>query len=255
MESLRRHRRLTQMAPATVQHGSGAPIPAAQVFNISAGGLALFSPRALPGGELVSVNVSLAGGDAAPRPLKLFGVTRWAQTLPDGNLLGIELVADDRAGDYRAFARYLQTVESPPLRRAAFTMVELCIAMVIICIMTTLAVPIFRRSIEQARVDAAAANLKTIWSAQRMYWLESRAFAPQLTDLQAQDLLSPSVARSAADIDAVYVYETLAADATSFSVRARRNGSSVWSGQLVIDQTGTLSGVISGGGTTLTPTQ
>ncbi|MCE5325304.1 MAG: PilZ domain-containing protein [Planctomycetaceae bacterium] len=255
MESLRRHPRLALMTRATIRHGSDTPIAAAEVYNVSAGGVAVFSPQALAGGELVALDLSVPQPRSSSGPLKLFGVTRWSQTLPEGNLLGIELVADERAGDYQAFKTHLQTLQRPPMRRAAFTMVELCIAMVIICIMTTMAVPIFRRSIEQARVDGAAANLKTVWSAQRLYWLEYRTFAPRLLDLQGQDLLAASVAQSINNADAVYVYDVVGADATSFVVRASRNGSRVWSGQLIIDQSGTISGIVSSGQTVLTPTQ
>ncbi len=255
MESLRRHRRLTMMARATVQPGSGTAIAAAQVFNISAGGLAVFSPRAVDGGQVVSIDMSLPLSNNPGKPLKLFGVTRWSQTLPEGNLLGIELVADDKAGDYRAFKTHLQSIEHPPLRRAAFTMVELCIAMVIICIMTTLAVPIFRRAIEQARVDGACANLKTLWSAQRVYWLNNHCFTTNLQELRGLDLLDASIAGSAANSKAVYIYDVITADSTSFTGRASRNGSRTWSGQLLIDQTGTVAGAVSGGGDVLAPTQ
>jgi prepilin-type N-terminal cleavage/methylation domain-containing protein len=137
-----------------------------------------------------------------------------------------------------------------------FTLVELCIAMVIICLMVTLAVPTFRRSIEQARADVASANLRTLWSAQRIYWLENRRFASSLSDLRALDLVDVAIADSASNPAAVYVYSISGADASTFTAGALRNASGVWAGQIQINQQGTLSGVIvSTRGDVVTPTQ
>jgi prepilin-type N-terminal cleavage/methylation domain-containing protein len=137
-----------------------------------------------------------------------------------------------------------------------FTLVELCIAMVIICLMVTLAVPTFRRSVEQARADVASANLRTIWSAQRVYWLENRRFASSLSDLRALDLVDVAIADSANNPKAVYIYRISSADASTFTAGALRNASGVWAGQIQIDQQGTLSGIIVGTrGDVVTPTQ
>jgi prepilin-type N-terminal cleavage/methylation domain-containing protein len=137
-----------------------------------------------------------------------------------------------------------------------FTLVELCIAMVIICLMVTLAVPTFRRSIEQARADVASANLRTIWSAQRVYWLENRRFASSLSDLRALDLVDVAIADSANNPTAVYVYRISSADASTFTAGALRSASRVWAGQVQIDQQGTLSGtIVSTHGDVVTPTQ
>ena len=129
-------------------------------------------------------------------------------------------------------------------KRGGFTLVELTIAMVIICLMVVLAVPTFRRAIEQARADVAAANLKTIWSAQRVYWLDNRRFASQLSDLRSQDLIDGPIADSVGDPKAVYVYRISSADSSVFVAGALRNASGVWSGQVQIDQEGKLTGTI-----------
>jgi len=137
-----------------------------------------------------------------------------------------------------------------------FTLVELCIAMVIICLLVTLAAPTFRRAIEQARADVASANLRTIWSAQRVYWLENRRFASSLSDLRALDLVDVAIADSVNNPKAVYVYCISSADASAFTGGALRNASSVWAGQIQIDQQGTLSGtIVSTRGDVVTPTQ
>ena len=139
-----------------------------------------------------------------------------------------------------------QTRLRPPRPRgtAAFTLVELCITMTIICLMVVLAVPIFRTAIEQARADVAAANLKTIWSAQRVYWLDNRCFTSNLSDLKALNLIDPAIADSAGNPTAVYIYRISSADSSTFMAGALRNASGVWSGQVQIDQDGKISGTI-----------
>ena len=63
-------------------------------------------------------------------------------------------------------------------------------------------------------------------------------------DLQNQGLLDPSVAAAAVP----YVYSIQVIDSNTITVTATRTGSGVWSGQLAIDQTGLLTGVIQGTG-------
>jgi len=135
-----------------------------------------------------------------------------------------------------------------------FTLVEVCITMVIICLLVVLSVPIFRKAVEQARVDLVSVNLRTIWSAQRIYWLEHRCFAPQLSDLRAMDLIDLSVAESGTDPQAPYAYQISGAGVSFFVATATRKGSIVWSGQIQIDQDGRIVGSIGGSqGEVLTP--
>ena len=139
-------------------------------------------------------------------------------------------------------------------RQGGFTLVELCITLVIVCLMTVMAMPTFRKAIEQARVDVASANLRTIWAAQRVYWLEQRRYASTLSDLRSMDLIDAAVAASGSNPKAVYAYRISSADASTFVAAALRNGSAVWSGQLQINQEGTVSGAVSGThGDVLTP--
>ena len=138
--------------------------------------------------------------------------------------------------------------------RRGFTLVEVCIAMVIICLLVVLAVPIFRKAVEQARVDLVSVNLRTIWSAQRIYWLENRCFAPQLSDLQTMDLIDLSVVESGSDPKAPYAYQISGAGASFFVATATRKGSIIWSGQVQIDQDGRMAGSIGNSqGDVLTP--
>jgi prepilin-type N-terminal cleavage/methylation domain-containing protein len=59
-----------------------------------------------------------------------------------------------------------------------FTLVELMIVLTIIGIMATMCVPTFQKAIEQSKIDIAAANLRAIWAAERLYWLEYHTYTP-----------------------------------------------------------------------------
>ena len=238
---------------------------AGKALNASEGGVAVFSQRSLPAGELVGLELFLPQDGEGIHRVTLFGAVRWMRALPEGNILGIELLMEQEAGDYGWFLKYFGSHVCPPTRQRAkaqgpkggFTLVELSIAMVIICLMMTLAAPIFMRSIEQSRMDATVANLKVLWAAQRAYWLEERRFSPELSCLQSMDLVDAAIAGSVNNPKAVYVYDIYTADESQFICRALRNASTVWSGEIRIDQEGTVSGAITSSrdGSVLTPTQ
>jgi prepilin-type N-terminal cleavage/methylation domain-containing protein len=140
--------------------------------------------------------------------------------------------------------------------RRGFTLVELTIVMIIIGLMAVLAVPTFRCAVEQARADLASANLKTIWAAQRIYWLDNHRFASQLSDLRSLDLIDGPIADSAGNPKALYVYRISSADTSTFIAGALRNASGVWTGQVQINQEGRLTGtIISHQGDVVVPTQ
>jgi len=125
-------------------------------------------------------------------------------------------------------------------RRRAFTLIELVVAVTIVAIILVLGAARYRNAIEQARANVAAANLRAIWSAQRLYWLDQRTYAGNLNSLGA--LIDPSVVTGTP----YYSYAVTSADDTSFTVTATRIGSTDWSGTLAMDQTGTMSGTITG---------
>lgn len=135
-----------------------------------------------------------------------------------------------------------------------YTLVEVCVVMVIICILAAMAAPIYTKAIEQARLDSAAGNLKTIWSAQRAYWLKNHTFASSLVTLEDEDLIGSSLVLTQSDPNAMYVYDIDSAGISSFTASAVRSGSGVWSGQIQIDELGELSGQINkDDGFTLSP--
>jgi Tfp pilus assembly protein PilE len=110
--------------------------------------------------------------------------------------------------------------------------------LVVISVLTAIAVPSFQRATEQVQCSLAAANLQAIWAAQRFYWLENHQYSANFSNLG--DMVDPSVSTTATP----YVYSIQIIDNNTFSVTAIRTGSTTWSGQLVIDQTGVLTGAI-----------
>jgi type IV pilus assembly protein PilE len=135
--------------------------------------------------------------------------------------------------------------------RAGVTLLEMGIAVTIAGILLALTVPSFARVTEQNRVDAAAQYLRSVWCAQRVYWLENRTFATTLGALDGLNLIDPKVA---AGSDGYFTYAITAADEQTFAVTATRAGSAVWSGTLSINQDGEVTGHVDGsGGTVLTP--
>ena len=132
-----------------------------------------------------------------------------------------------------------------------FTLLELSISVILIGILVSFTVPSFSRVSEQNHVDAAAQYLRSIWSAERVYWLENRTFTDQLTDLNSLGLIDPKIAGGA---DGFFIYTITAASSSAFSVSAHRSGSTVWGGTLTITQDGEVTGFVTGSGSAvLTP--
>jgi Tfp pilus assembly protein PilE len=134
------------------------------------------------------------------------------------------------------FAR--RASEGSKLARWATTLMEVVLVMTILGILVALSMPSFGRAVEQSRAEIAAANLRAIWSAQRLYWLEHRSYATSLADLSP--LLDPALTSTTSP----YTYAISAADATTFTATATRTGSTHWSGQLTIDQAGAVAGAL-----------
>ena len=77
--------------------------------------------------------------------------------------------------------------------RRAVTLMEVLTVITVMGILSVISVPKVRNTIEQSHADLAGANLKSIWTAQRYYWLENREYAPDLTTLQNDGLLDGTV--------------------------------------------------------------
>ncbi len=133
---------------------------------------------------------------------------------------------------------------APRAARRGFSLYEIVLVLAIISVLTALSAPSFRRATEQSHADIAAANLRAIWSAQRFYWLENRYYSATFGDLQS--LLDPSIATASTP----YTFTINVVDSNTFTVSATRAGSTRWTGQIDIDQTGSVSGSIKASGET-----
>jgi prepilin-type N-terminal cleavage/methylation domain-containing protein len=135
--------------------------------------------------------------------------------------------------------------------KRGYTLVEALVVMVIMSVLVAMGIPRFQQSLEQSRADVAGASLRSIWSAQRLYWLQYRTYAPDLPTLQSANLIDPSLTTATAP----YTYQVAAASDSSFTATATRSGSSFWAGTFTIAADGTFSGSIqqSGQGPLIVP--
>jgi hypothetical protein len=118
-------------------------------------------------------------------------------------------------------------------------------------VLLSIGVPRFSQSLEQSRADVAGANLRAIWSAQRLYWLQNRTDAPDLNTLLSANLLDPSLPPATIP----YSYSIADVSESWFTATATRGGSSSWSGGFTIAADGTFTGAVqqSGTGVSLEP--
>jgi len=133
----------------------------------------------------------------------------------------------------------------PAIRRtqAGITLAETMIVVIVIGLLASMAWPRFDVACEATRAEDASAVLRSVWLAQRMHWLEHGSFAPSLQDLSDEQLLDKVVP----DLTQPFTYTLLNGDASGFAAQALRTGSQEWSGTLVLDETGAVSGQIQDG--------
>jgi type IV pilus assembly protein PilE len=140
---------------------------------------------------------------------------------------------------------------NPRRTRPGMTLIELMVVMTLTGVMAVMAVPSYRRGMEQSRVDQAAATLRTVWAAQRIYRLDNSSYAADLSTLSAAKLIDPSIASTSNP----FSYEITAANAAGFTMSAHRSGSQVWGGALSIDETGVVTGSIASSDFTIAPSR
>ncbi len=124
-------------------------------------------------------------------------------------------------------------------RRRGVSLAEVMLVLTVIGILISMSAPSFTRSMEQSRADIAGANLRAVWTAQRLYWLEYRTYTDDVAVLQSLGLLDPTITAATR-----YVYSIPAASDSAFTAAATRTGSVRWAGQFTIDEDGVLSGTV-----------
>ena len=146
-------------------------------------------------------------------------------------------------------------------RPSGFTLTELMVVVALIGVMASFAVPSYRRAIEQSRVDIAGANLRAIWAAQRLYWLENQTYTTDLSLLKNmgvldQSLLTANSTNSSQYWNNYFHYSVSAGTdgiSTSFTANANVSTYTSSTSTLVIDQGGKISGNVKSGSITITP--
>ena len=116
------------------------------------------------------------------------------------------------------------------------------VTMTIMGVLLSCSAPKFHRAVEQSRADVAAGNLRSLWSSERLYRLDNPAYAASLGELVAAGLLEANFA-AGGDPAPAYTYAVASSDAQGFAITATRAGGG-WSGHLLIDQTGAVTGSI-----------
>jgi prepilin-type N-terminal cleavage/methylation domain-containing protein len=145
-------------------------------------------------------------------------------------------------------AQSITDVRNRPAGRSGFSLVEMMVVVVVIGILSAMAAPSFNKAVEQSRANIAYANLRAIWAAERVYWLENHAYTG-LSSLQTLKLVDiPSDSTSVGG----YTYAA-SQNGDDFTATATRDSGSGWSGSFQTNSSGTITGSISGGGTTITP--
>lgn len=125
-----------------------------------------------------------------------------------------------------------------------FSLVEILIVVTVMGILISMSVPSFQRAIETARADMASAQLRAVWSAQRLYWLENRTYASDLGTLRSAGLLDAGQPSTSGHYSYDVAVGGTGSFASSFVATATRNSGSSWSGAFSIAQDGTISGSI-----------
>jgi prepilin-type N-terminal cleavage/methylation domain-containing protein len=137
------------------------------------------------------------------------------------------------------------------VKNKGYSLIEMLIAMAVFATLISMGIPHFQQSLEQSRADIAGANLRSIWSAQRLYWLENRTYSPDLPTLLSANLIDPSLTTATSP----YTYQIASSNSTWFTATAARTGSTAWTGTFTIAADGTFSGTIqqSGGSVSIVP--
>lgn len=157
--------------------------------------------------------------------------------------LGLESLAFPRpkAQDLRP-KRIASKTCAPHAAPRGFSLVELMVTLTVIGILVTMTVPFFQRAIQQSRTNIAAVNLRAIWAAQRMYWLEYQSYASDLATLKSQGVLDPKFD----DSDSAFSYPT-PTSTDNFALHFQATAvpkSGTWTGQYTLDETGRIDGTV-----------
>ncbi len=128
--------------------------------------------------------------------------------------------------------------DAGPAGRLGYSLIEIMVVLSLISILIAMGVPSYQRAVEQSRADAAGADLRAIWSAERLYWLDYQTYTSDLNGLKSLGVLDPAITAPTTG----YVYSLPSATTSTFQAMATRTGSPAWNGSFSIDETGSVTG-------------
>gem|GEM_PF-1412913 len=102
-------------------------------------------------------------------------------------------------------------------RKRAFTLVEILAAIVIVAVLASIAIPGFSKARDKASANQAIAYLRTIRTAQKMYYGKWRAFVNAANDAAIKSTLG-------AEAKATGYTFSVTGDATTFTATAQKGG-------------------------------
>jgi prepilin-type N-terminal cleavage/methylation domain-containing protein len=132
-----------------------------------------------------------------------------------------------------------------------FSLIEVMVVMTVVGVLVAMSVPSFQRAVVESQADMAIANLRAIWAAERLYWLQNHEYAPvellKSSPPKGSDLLGPEINTSSRDLPTSYYYEVSPVEVggtlQAFTAKATPNDSR-WQGSFDIDQNGQVTGSI-----------
>jgi prepilin-type N-terminal cleavage/methylation domain-containing protein len=124
--------------------------------------------------------------------------------------------------------------------RGGFSLLEMMVVVVVIGVLVVVAAPSYQRAMDQSRTNIAAANLRAIWAAQRIYWLEYQVYTDKST-LESAGILDPKI-----ESDPTFEYSIVTSSDSSgahFQAKAYPNANHpTWQGYYLLDETGSFDG-------------
>jgi len=117
-----------------------------------------------------------------------------------------------------------------------FTLIEILIAVIIVAILASIAIPIYVRNIEKSKTGEAVTILNLIRMAEKDYFLDNKTYT---TDLSSLNIDNPNDMSSASRY---FDYTIPAADANGFQAMATRKDGPYKGDYYTIDQVGSITG-------------
>ncbi len=115
-----------------------------------------------------------------------------------------------------------------------FTLIEILIAVIIVAILASIAIPIYVRNIEKSKTGEAVTTLNLIRMAEKDYFLDNRTYT---TGLSSLNIDNPNDLSSASRY---FTYTIPTADANGFTAMATRNNGPYAGDYYTINQTGAI---------------